>query len=251
MFLLFSFLFLSLISCGVKTEPKPLPEPEFQVKRIGEFIYVIGNNLEISGFKKGDGFWFTRKKDAFCFYVKKVKGKGKKACVVEAIEYFPNIRTKELKESIKIFSEEEGTFRVYRVNRTIPLPFPVKEFTHETTVKKTYSKYRVAVTKVLRENVESYPIYIEIPPKPKPVPEPPYDVGYFRLNKKIVIYWFHNDFENLEGFNVYKNGEKVNKVPIKKNTFVDNYPEESTVYEIKAVNKFGLESKGILIKIEP
>ncbi|WP_461829118.1 rhamnogalacturonan endolyase family protein [Aquifex sp.] len=242
-------LLLSLTSCGIKSEPKPLPEPEFRVKRVGEFVYVIGSDLEVPGFQKVNGFWVVHKKESFCFHVKRVKGKEKKVCVSEAVKIFPNIKVQEHKDVVRIIPQEGETFRLYRVKGDIPIPPPLKEFTYEISVNKTYSKYRVAVTKVLKENLESYPTYVEIPPKPKPVPEPPYDAGYFRLDKKIVIYWFHNDFENLKGFNVYKNGEKVNDEPLKKNTFVDNYPEESTVYEIRAVNRFGVESKGITISL--
>ena len=248
---LFLLLFLSLTSCGVKSKPKPLPEPEFQIQRIGEFVYITGSNLEVSGFKKGNGFWFARKKDAFCFYVKRIKGKEKQVCVSEAIKIFPNIKIQEQEEAVKIIPQEGGTFRLYSVKGDTPIPPPFKEFTYEISVKKTYSRYRVAVTKILKESVESYPVYIDILPKPKPVPEPPYYAGYFILDKKIVIYWFHRNFEDLKGFNVYKNGEKLNKKPIKRNIFVDNYPKELTVYEVRAVNKFDLESKGISIKIEP
>ena len=242
-------LFLYLISCGIKSKPKPLPEPQFQVKRIGKFVYVIGENLEVPGFQKGNGFWFLQKGEAFCFEVKRIKGKSKKVCVAEAVKYRPKLKVQNLKESVKLISEEQGTFRVYRVINDMPIPIPIKEFQEEIFLEKDYSKYRVAVTKVLKGYVESEPFFVDVPPKPKPVPEPPYDVGYFKLDKKIVIYWFHNDFEDLEGFNIYKNGNKINTKPIKKSTFVDDYPDESTLYEIRAVNKFGIESRGVAISV--
>ncbi len=245
------FLFLSLLSCGIKSKPKPLPEPKFQIKRIGEFVYVIGNNLEVPGFKKVDGFWFTQKEEAFCFDVKRIKGKSKRVCVPKAVKQYPQISVKELKGAVKLISKEEGIFRIYKIKNTFPVPFPIKEFNKETFIPKTYSKYRIAVTKTLKENVESAPIFIDIPPKPKPIPDPPYDVGYFILDGKVVIYWFHKKFEDLQGFNIYKNGKKINKKPLKVNTFVDTYPQQTTIYEIRAVNKFGLESKGVSIKIKP
>lgn len=95
--------------------------------------------------------------------------------------------------------------------------------------------------------MESFPLYVYISPKPKPVPVPPYDIGYFKVDGKLVIYWFHRDFENLKGFNIYKNGKRLNKNPIKRNIFIDKYIPGT--YEVRAVNKFGLESEGIKIYV--
>ena len=251
MHFLLLLLFLSLTSCGIKSKPKPLPEPQFQLKRIGKFVYVIGENLEVPGFQKGKGFWFIQKGEGFCFEVKRIKGKSKKVCVAEAVKYRPELEVQNLKESVKLIPEEQGTFRVYRVLNDMPIPIPIKEFQGEIFLEKDYLKYRVAVTKVLKGYVESEPVFVDIPPKSKPVPEPPYDVGYFQIDGNLVIFWFHKNFEDLIGFNIYRNGKKINKEPLKKNTFVDDYPEKSTVYEIRAINKFGIESRGILVKIKP
>ena len=249
MWLLLFFLFLSLTSCGIKSKPKPLPEPQFQLKRIGEFVYIIGNDLEVPGFQKEEGFWFTRERKAFCFEVKRIEGKKKKVCVPEAPNQEPTVSVEELREAIKITSKDEGKFRIYKLKDGIPIPFPIGEFTKEALIEKNYSEYRVAVAKVLNENVESEPVFIKVSPKPKPVPQPPHEISYLRIDAKVVIYWFHEDIENLQGFNIYKNGKRVNKEPLKGNTFIDDYRDQTTEYEVRAVNEFGIESKGVKIYV--
>ncbi|AAC07436.1 hypothetical protein [Aquifex aeolicus] len=250
---MFLFLFFLLIlSCGIKAPPKPLPEPQFSVKRIGEVVYVSGQNIEVKNFKKLNEFWYKKEKSSFCFEVKHVKGKSKKVCVKESSGKPPELEIKELKEKVLLIPRESGTFRIYRVVKDKVLyPIPLKEFSKETEVQKDYEPYYIGVTKVLSQDYESEPLIIKISPKPKPVPKPPYSAGYTVKGKKLIIYWFHENYEELIGFNVYKNGKKLNETPLKRNYFEDELPKKETLYEITAVNRFGIESKPVKVFFHP
>ena len=247
MVLLLFFLFLSLSSCGIKSKPSPLPEPKFEVKRIGEFVYVLGNKLEVEGFKRANNFWYTKNPERFCFVVKRVNGKSKNVCVPKAPKEVPKVKVKNLKEKVLILTQEEGVYHLYNVIDDLPVPFQLQEFRNKVSLEKSYYKYRVAITKVLKKSIESYPLYIEVKPKPKPTPKPPYDGGYILIEDKLILYWFHEDFENLIGFNVYKNGKRLNNNPIKKSVYIDKVPDREVLYEIRAINSFGLESKSFKI----
>jgi len=244
--------FLLILSCGIKAPPKPLPEPVFSVKRIGEFVYVLGNDIKVEGFKKFDGFWYKKEKKALCFKVKHTKGKTKKVCVREAFKEIPKLEVRELKEEVLIIPKEEGVYRVYKVLKDkILYPNPLKEFKKDVKIKKDYEPYYVGITKLISQNYESEPLIIKIPPKPKPAPKPPYAGGYTIKNEKLIIYWFHESYDKIVGFNIYKNGEKLNKKPLKRNYFFDHIPDKDTIYEITAVNRFGMESKPLKIFFHP
>jgi len=248
----FSFFFLFLLSCGIKAPPKPLPEPQFEIKRIGSYVYVIGEAIEVKGFEKNGNFWYKKNKNSFCFNIKHIKGKSKKVCVPEANLEKPQVAVKELKESIVIIPVEKGIFRVYRIIKDdLVNPTALKEFQKEIKIPREYKKFYIGITKVLGKGYESSPKVVKISPKPYPAPDPPYSGGYIPSIGKIVIYWFHRDYENLSGFNIYKNGVKLNKKPLKTATFIDKFPREKTVYKITAVNSFGVESKPLEITVYP
>lgn len=248
---MFFFLFLLfLLSCGIKAPPKPLPEPQFQVKRIGSYVYVIGEAIEVKGFEKSGNFWYKKNKNSFCFNVRHIKGKSKKVCVSEANFEKPKVLIKEFQRNIVIIPVEKGIFRVYRIIKDdLVNPTALKEFQKEIKIPKEYKEFYIGITKVVGRGYESSPKVVKILPKPYPVPESPYSGGYILSKGKIVIYWFHKDYENLKGFNIYKNGIKLNKNPTKKTTFTDRIPNEKTIYKITAVNSFGMESKPLEITV--
>ena len=246
------FLFLLILSCGIKAPPKPQPEPQFSFRRIGSFVYVVGKDIEVEGFKNLNGFWYRREEKPFCFLVKHVKGKSKKVCVKESIKKPPKLKVKELKEAVLIIPREKGNYRVYRVVKNgLLYPIPLKEFSKSVEIKKEYEPYYVGITKVLSPIYESEAFIIKIPPKSKPIPKPPYSAGYTVVGSKLIIYWFHENYDELIGFNVYKNGKKLNKIPIKRNYLEDTLPKSKTLYEITAVNKFGVESKPVKVYFHP
>ncbi|GAB6066525.1 hypothetical protein JCM9492_16200 [Aquifex pyrophilus] len=241
---------LLILSCGIKSSPKPLPEPIFTLKRIGDYVYVIGEDIEVKGFKKHKNFWYKKEERAFCFYVKHVKGKEKKACVPEAGRIKPRISYEEKEEKVIIRAEEKGIYNVYPYEGNLLIPFPLKTFEDSAELQKKYGDYEVGITKVIND-VESQPVRLKIKRKPYPVPEPPYSAGYVISDGELILYWFHRDFENLKGFYVYKNGKKLNKEPIKRNVYVDRMPEERTIYKITAVNNFGVESEPVTVEVLP
>ena len=81
-----SFLLLNLLfflSCGIKGDVKPLPEPEYKLSRIGNKVYLIPKNEKIvpEGFLKRKGFYVREEPGRFCFSVKHLEGKEELACV--------------------------------------------------------------------------------------------------------------------------------------------------------------------------
>ncbi|WP_461831574.1 hypothetical protein [Aquifex sp.] len=248
---LFLFFLSFILSCGIKGSPKPLPEPEFTLKRIGDYVYVIGKDIYVEGFQKYKSFWYKKEKKAFCFYVKRINGKEKKVCAPQAILTKPQISYKYDKEYLLIKAKEESAYNIYPYEKGILIPFPLKTFREVAKLERKYADYEVGITRVLSSRVESYPLKIKVKRKPYPAPEPPYSAGYVISEGKLILYWFHKDIEDLKGFYIYKNGKKVNKKPVKRNVYIDNAPEVRTVYGITAVNAFGIESKPLTLEVSP
>ncbi len=243
---MFLLLFLLLLSCGIKGSPKPPPEPVYQVKRIGDKVCVIGKDIVVEGFKKVNGYYLKKEDSEFCFKVKRIKGREKTSCVKKALKFKPSIEIIEKEDYILLKGNENEIYRVYRISKGI-ITFPhIKEFKGKGKIERKYEPYKIAITQVFSENYESEPLIIEVKPKPKPVPKPP-EVSYLIYENKVYIFIFHENYEKILGFYIYKNGKRIFEKPIKRNYFVDELPKKKTIYEISAVNNFGIESKKVKI----
>jgi len=246
--LLLLFLFLS---CGVKGDPKPPPEPQFSVKRVGPFVFVIGEDLLVPGFNRGKGFWYKKEPRPLCFTVKHAYGRSKTACVEGEPPLKPRITLKEEGDKLLLRGEEGVLYRVYPLSGELPLPFPLKEFKGKGYLEKKYKPYKVALSQVVKENLEAGPLYLEVPPKPLPVPPPPEEFGYLEEGDKLYLYWFHPEPEKLAGFNLYEDGKKLNSSPVRGFTYSLKKPSKKTLFEVRAVNAFGVESKGAILLYSP
>ncbi len=246
------FIFLNLtlfLSCGVKSDVKPLPEPEYEVLRIGEMVYLIPKNREVmpEGFRKEDGFFLRRERKKFCFEVKHVEGKSELACVGRAVEEKPSVELRLTREEAVLLFKDPGRYRIYPFRGEL-IPRRISEVKGDRAVlKRGYKPYKVAVTKVINGS-ESPPVIVEIAPREPPKPSRPEGLKLVVRGGKLYLYWWS---EEDVRFLVYKNGELVTPEPTVQNVFVDDLPREKTTYEIRAVNEFGVKSEPVRIIYKP
>jgi len=217
---------------------------------MGEYVFVIGKNLEVEGFKKGRDYWYTTKREAFCFQVKRVEGKTKKACVEEAPILLPEVSVKEEEEFLVLAGEEGKLYRVYPYSGDHPEPFALQEFKGRGKLKKRYAPYSVALTEVLN-GTESSPLVLFVPPKKPPSPPPPEGLSYLLHDGKIVFYWFHPEPERIVGFRLYLNGKPLNEKPLFVFTYELPLTSGRLTFGVSAVNSFGVESKVITKTFDP
>ncbi len=244
--------FLFLTSCGIKKEPKPLPEPEYKLLRLGSYIYVIPKKggINVEGFDKFHNFFVKKNPLNICFKVKHVEGKIKLECVEKAITEVPPYSLEITEEEVVVRLLKEGEYKLYRVE-TVPIPTSgMKVNCCEVRMKREFMPKKVALTRVVG-NRESQPAIIEVPPKAPPEPSPPEKGGYKLRGKNLYIYWWMKEDRGVTGFFVYKNGRRITPEPITANVFRDEAPSEPTVYEVRSVNKFGVESKPLKILYKP
>ena len=242
--ILFSHLILLIsFGCGIKKDPVPLPKPDFEVKRIGEKVYLIPDKdvVKAEGFIRKGKYFFRIDSKAFCFRVYHRLGRSARACVEEA----PG-------ESLKIFQEitEDGLiinlsgferYRIYKVSDKGELiPESSREVRKQSVLlERRYNDYEVAITGVTG-SVESEPVFIKVPSKEPPTPSPPQEVKIIKKEGKVVLYWSHPEEDVL--FEVYRDGALRTPSPIRVTVFAEEDPGEPAVYEIVAVNRFGKKS---------
>jgi hypothetical protein len=252
-FLLLFLGFIALIfmfsgGCGIKKPPKPPPYPEFQVKRIGDLVYVItaDENVVVEGFEKGRGFWFTRREEKFCFKVSHRRGKTVLRCVGASPRGRPRVQVDLREDRVLIRAKGFGLYRIYPVGETL-IPVQVAEFRDTLILKRERRTRRFGITGVLR-NAETEPVLVEVPPLEPPAPEPPEDLSYTVRGNRIILFW--RGGEGLR-YLVYRNGSLVTREPIRANVFVDRLPTSETVYEVVAINRFGKRSEPAVILYRP
>lgn len=239
------FLLILTISygCGIKKEPVPIPKPSYEIKRIGEKVYLIPDKdvVKAEGFVKKGKYFIRIDSKAFCFRVYHRLGRSQRSCVDEAFRDLPRI-VREISEdelALKLFGFDH--YRIYRVSEEGQLiPDSFMEIKKQTTfLNRRFSDYVVAVTGV-RGSVESDPVFIKVPSKEPPTPVPPQEVKTVLKGQKIVLYWTHTDEDVV--FEVYRNGVLLTPRPIRVTVFSERAPDKPAVYEIVAVNRFGKKS---------
>lgn len=249
--MLYLFLFpLLLLSCGVKTNPQPLPEPVVEVKRIGSKVYVrsLQGEIQVEGFEKS-GEWFVKEQSSsFCFKVKRLGGRTEKFCVKRALETKPAVYVREDQESVLIIAEGFPSYRLYPVLDGSVRLSEGMEFKGEYKISKDYYKRCYAITGVV-EGQESQPYKFCIASKPAPPIKDVQRLEYQEVSGKIYIFWSYTPDELFSEFIVYKNGKKVGSTEAY--MYEDNLPEEKTTYTVKVRNKLGFESPGVSITYSP
>ncbi|WP_157560584.1 hypothetical protein [Hydrogenivirga sp. 128-5-R1-1] len=248
-----SFLLLNLLfflSCGIKGDVKPLPEPEYKLSRIGNKVYLIPKNEKIvpEGFLKRKGFYVREEPGRFCFSVKHLEGKEELACVGGSPHKRPRLKLEVREEYVRVLFEEGGTYRVYPYEEEL-LPEPVKEVKGDSlSLERRLNPYRVAITMVVG-GVESEPVVVEVPPRKPPKPPKPEHLRLVVKGDKLYLYWWTE--EEKVGFLVFRNGKLLTRRPLRNNVFVDRVPEGEAVYEVRSVNEFGVESEPARIIYRP
>jgi hypothetical protein len=251
----FVFLFLLssvIVGCGIKKPPQPLPEPSFEVKRIGKVVYIIPLQKGISaeGFLKKGDFLIRIDGRSFCFNVRHPLGKKKEACVPPAGGEKPSVALELAEDRVILNLRGYGSYRIYPVQEDgFLIPREIKEIKGTKAVlDRRFKDYKVAITGVMPGR-ESSPLVIEVLSRDPPVPEPPRDLQLVRRGQKIYLYWWHGE-ENLT-FMVLRNGELLTKEPIRTNAFSDKAPQEETLYEVIAINRFNVKSPPARIIYKP
>ncbi|MDQ7038468.1 MAG: hypothetical protein Q9N26_04640 [Aquificota bacterium] len=237
-----------LESCGVKKPPKPPPYPEFQVKRIGDLVYVIpkGREVVVKGFVKGEGFWYRKEEGRFCFKVSHRRGRSVLSCVEGKVTGKPEVEVRVLEDRVVIRARGFEGYRVYPVMDEL-IPIEVARFRNETTLRREHTLRRYGITGVVR-GAETEPVIVEVPPLEPPVPDPPEDLSYTVRGNRIVIFW---RWEEGVSYLVYRGDKLLTEKPIKTNVFVDDLPPRVTVYRVVAVNRFGKRSRPAVIVYRP
>lgn len=239
----FFLIFLISFGCGIKKDPVPLPKPDFEIKRIGEKVYLIPGKdvVKAEGFLRKGRYFFRIDSKAFCFKVYHRLGRSVRACVDEALRDSPEITQEITEEGLKLNLSGFVRYRIYSVASGGELiPERSKEVRKQSVfLPRRFKDYEIAVTGVLG-SVESDPVYIRIPSREPPTPIPPEDVRIIKKEGKVVLYWSHPEDEVL--FEVYRNGALLTPSPIRVMVFSEDDPGKPTVYEIVAVNRFGKKS---------
>jgi len=249
----FLFLFLNfcfIYACGIKRDPKPLPLPEFSLRRIGTYVYLIpkGKGVHAEGFFGERDFMFRLEKRNFCFRVWREKGRERNVCVEGAYTYRPKAELLLEKDRLIVRLSRSDRYRIYPYTDRL-IPKPIEEFVgSEVSLPREYSSKRYAITEV-KGSVESEPLIVEVPAKIPPKPPKPEGVSYVKRGEKIYIYWFMQ--KDVKGYIVYRNGKLLTPEPILRNVFIDKEPEELTRYEIVSVNEFGVRSDPAVLIYKP
>jgi len=252
-FLKFLFLFLNLCliyACGIKKDPKPLPLPEFDLRRIGTYVYLIPKEkgIHAEGFYKEKDYMYRVEEENFCFRVWKEKGRERNVCVEKAYIYRPEAELIFEEDRLIVRLSRSGKYRAYPYTDRL-IPKLIKEFEgSEVSLPREYSAKRYAITEV-KGSVESKPLVVEVPPKIPPKPPKPEEVSYVKRGGKIYIFWSMQ--ENVKGYLVYRNGKLLTPEPIIQNVFVDKEPKKLMRYEIVSVNKFGVKSEPAVLIYRP
>ena len=248
-FFIFSFVMVFIGACGVKKAPKPPKKPDYEVYRIGKYVYIVPKEegLKVEKARKVGKNMVIYTKKPLCFRIQKEGKRTVKECVGGAVEGKPEygilVRDRELVVKFK----EEGTYRVYRYS-DMPLPPPIGEVKgKEIRLERKAEGETYGITKVVG-SAETEPVVIRVPPRLFLPPPPPQDVSYAVRGGKIYIFW-RSPRDDLR-FIVHRNGKPLKEKPIKAPVIVDDLPSEETVYEIFSVDERGLRSKPARLKVK-
>ena len=240
---------LELFSCGIKRDPKPPPLPDFDLYRIGSYIYLVPRSGEITpeGFRRKDFYFVREESGRVCFTVRQRGGKEVLRCVGEAVKLKPGVEVRIEPERVLILGRQGGRFRLYPYRGEL-IPKPVAEFGERTELKRDFRERVYALTEVIG-SVESEPLLIRVPPLEPPAPPKPEHLRITVRDGKLYLYWWVEG--EVEGFLVFRNGQLLTGEPIRSNVFIDDLPEGEVVYRVISVNRFGKRSQPAVIRYRP
>lgn len=247
-FFIFSFVMVFVSACGVKKAPKPPKKPEYEVYRIGKYIYIVPKEegLKVEKARKMGKIMVIHTGKPLCFRIRKEGKREVEECVGRAVEGKPDYEILVGDKELVVRFKEVGTYRVYRYS-DMPLPPPVKEVKgKEVRLERKAEAETYGITKVV-ESAETEPAVIRVPPRLFLSPPPPQDVSYAVRGGKIYIFW-SSPRDDLS-FVVYKNGRPLTEKPTKAPVIVDDLPTGEVIYEIFSVDERGLRSKPARLKV--
>ncbi|ADO45968.1 conserved hypothetical protein [Hydrogenobacter thermophilus TK-6] len=242
--------FLALSSCGIKANPKPLPEPSVEIRRIGERLYVrsLQGDVQVEGFEKLDGWFVKESRHALCFQVRRIGGKSAKFCAGKPVESKPTVKLKEDTQSVLVIASGFPSYRLYALSEgRLNLP-QVAQFKEEYRINKDYFERCYALTG--RVDIrESEPYTFCVRAKEAPPLKDVERLEYQVVEGKIYLFWSYTPDELFKEFVIYRNGKQVGSTS--SYIYEDTLPEKETTYTVKVRNKLNLESGGVSITYSP
>lgn len=241
-------LLVFLSSCGIKANPEVLKEPEVVVRRIGDKVYVksLSGDIRVKGFERVNGYWVKEDPEAFCFFVERLKGKGKKFCVGKAIQEEPTLKFLEEEEHVKVLTYGFESYRLYDIKEGLLLLESYVEFKDVKDIERDYWERCYAITGI-RDTWESPPVSFCIKPKKAPHIE---DVKNLEIRigiEKLYLVWFYDG--DYREFVVYMDGKEVGRTV--GFSFELPIPKEKAIFTVKVIGPLGFESKGSRVIYNP
>ncbi len=235
--------------CGIKANPQVLKDPEVEIKRLGEEVYVksLSGEIRVRGFERQGDYWVKKEKEPFCFVVERLGEASRKLCVNRALEEKPSLRFLEGVDHIELVPSGFDVYRVYSIGEDGSLVLDsFKTFKQAITLQRDYWERCYALTGV-RDGEESSPVSFCIKPKPPP-PIPEVDGLEIRVGKdNLYLVWFYED--NYREFVIYKNGKIIGRTT--GYAFETEIPKEKATFTVRVVSPLGFESKGVSVYYSP
>lgn len=103
-----------LISCGIKSDTRPIQEPRFEIYRVGKSVYIkpLEENISVEGFSNVGPYLVFQKEEGFCFTIKSKRSSAKR-CVKEAKTQVPSFRLQKLNDLNYVYPEGDGEFALF------------------------------------------------------------------------------------------------------------------------------------------
>lgn len=237
-----------LFSCGIKANPEPLPKPEVQIWRVGEYVYVysLSGNVEVKGFQKEDNYWYIKRGDAFCFDVQRVEGKRGKFCVQEAIKEKPSVRFIEEVDRLGLFPQGFQSYMLYPVEDGKVKVQKGRAIKEPIELQRDYFRRCYALAGV-KGNLQSEPVNFCIEPKP-----PPSIAEVQRLElrfgeRRAYLLWSY--VEEYREFLIFKNGKLLGSTV--GFAYEIDPPSRGDTFTVKVVHPLGFQSSGTSLTYSP
>ncbi len=280
-------IYISVISCGVKSSPLPpedkTPKPvnNLHLKQQGNLlvlywnyaqtedtkfeVYLNEKKLEFPIFKHNQLFWieypFNSFNTEYCFQIKVKRGLYSNTSNYKCIKthkyshFVENPQVSQDKDKVVIrWKSKNGKFYIYRGNNKQeipPIPYSYEKNNNEFLDRNVESgkKYCYYLTK--EENtVETNRVYTHcITYKDIYPPEIP-KVSYIKKKENLIIILGTIKDKDFAGFLIEKNGKLITDIPLKTYYFIDKNYKNGDTYKIYSVDKEGNKSKPVYLKVE-
>lgn len=244
----FFSLLLFLSACGIKANPEVLKEPEVVVKRIGDKVYVksLSGDIKIKDFEREGEYWIKERSEAFCFFIERVGGKGKKYCVGKSLQEKPALEILEKEEYVRLLAYGFENYKLYSIKDGILLLESGEEFKNTKEIKRDYWERCYAVTGI-KNSSESAFVNFCVKPKKAPPVEDVKRLEIRQSQEKLYLVWFYD--KEYREFVVYMNGEEIGRTV--GFVFEMPIPKEKVIFTVKVIGPLGFESGGISVVYNP